>query len=89
MFIKRDKAIKYENEPLCSVMKITKVLQCFSQRNPAAQKLQYGISLSCEGIPETEIVIRPKDLAAAPSPLIENEAIEKYIETARMFKRKD
>lgn len=70
-------------------MKIAKVFRCFTPRNPQAQRLLYGISVSCEGIPETEVVLRLKDLAATPSPLVENEAIEKYIDMTKTFKRKD
>lgn len=80
VFIRKDKGIKYESESICSLMKITKAVECYTKPSSAVQDFLPGLLVSCEGIPETEVVIRTKDLIGVPSLAVQNEAIERYIE---------
>ena len=89
--MKNDKCIRYETDPICILMKIVKITPCFSSRQP--QKLIYGFTLCYEGVKDSEVVLRSRELAGVPSKAVENEAIERYIEITRgapsMAKRKD
>lgn len=89
--MKKDKCIRYETDPIYSLMKIAKVTPCFS--NGQSKNLAYGFTLFYENVKDSEIVIRLRDLSGVPSQAVENEAIERYIEITHtlpsLAKRKD